>query len=107
MTGGSTRGTTIRPARAPKLALTVTPKALIARLRALSPGGRDLLAAVVLGVEMQLEVLLLVGGDQLAAHALVLALAACLALRRRYPFVTFVVSLVPFVALQVLGRDVN
>src|SRR5829696_2201930 len=56
---------------------------------------------------MQLEALLIVPEKKLATSALLLLLAACIALRRRFPFTAFVLAMVPFVAVQALGRDVT
>jgi signal transduction histidine kinase len=84
----------------------VTASALVARLRALSPLDRDLLVGAVLGVEMQLESLL-VEESRLAVHGLMLLLAVCVAFRRRWPVPTFVLGMVPFVAVQALGRGVT
>src|SRR5215212_8860495 len=84
----------------------MSPRDLIARVRALDPLRLDLLAAVVLGVEMQLEALF-VPEDRAAVTALLVLLAGCLALRRRFPVVTFVLAMVPFVALQALGDEVT
>ncbi|HEX8085397.1 MAG TPA: histidine kinase [Solirubrobacteraceae bacterium] len=79
---------------------------LLTRVRALDPPRLDLLVAVVLGLELQLEALF-VPEDRAGVHALHLVLAVCLALRRRYPLTTFVVAMVPFVVLQALGREVT
>ncbi|HEX8206938.1 MAG TPA: histidine kinase dimerization/phosphoacceptor domain-containing protein, partial [Solirubrobacteraceae bacterium] len=84
----------------------MSPRALIDRLRALSPYGRDAVAAVVLGAEMQVEALF-VEESRMATHALLLLLAACIAVRRRRPFPAFVVAMVPFVSLQALGSVVT
>ena len=79
---------------------------LIDRARALGPLQRDAVAAVVLGIELQVESLL-VPEDRFAVHLLHLLLAVCLGLRRRYPFAAFALAMIPFVALQGLGREVT
>ncbi|HEX2088252.1 MAG TPA: histidine kinase [Solirubrobacteraceae bacterium] len=81
-------------------------RAWIDRLRRLDPQRRDLVVGAVLGVEMQVEALR-IDVHRPAVHALLLLLAGCLALRRRYPLATFVVAMVPFVAVQALGREVT
>ena len=83
----------------------MTPSALLARLRALSPLHRDLVAGIVVGVEMQIEALF-VPEHRLVVHGLVLLLAGCVALRRRFPLTTFVLAMVPFVVVQSFGEDV-
>ena len=58
------------------------------------------------GAEMQVEALL-VPEDQLAVHLLLGLLAVCVALRRRFPLTSFAFAMVPFVAVQGLGRGVT
>jgi signal transduction histidine kinase len=84
----------------------MTPSHLLRRLRGLDPYQRDTVAAVVVGVEMQVEALF-VPEDQLAVHLLLLLLAACVALRRRFPLLTFMVAMAPFVGVQALGTEVT
>src|SRR5215213_8934486 len=84
----------------------MAPRDLIARVQGLDARGRDLLAGVVIGAEMQLEALF-VPQDRLIVHALMLLLAGALALRRRFPIATYLLALVPFVAVQALGEPVT
>ncbi len=79
---------------------------LVHRLRRLDPRRLDLLVAVVAGVEMQLEALF-VREHQVAVHLLVLVLAGCLALRRRFPLTAFLFTMVPFVGVQASGPAVT
>jgi signal transduction histidine kinase len=79
---------------------------LLDRLRRLEPRRLDLLVAVVAGAEMQLEALF-VPEHRVAIHLLVLMLAACLALRRRFPLTTFLFTMVPFVGVQAAGQAVT
>ena len=83
----------------------MSPSHLVNRLRALGPYQRDLAAAIVVGVEMQIEALL-VPEHQATVHLLVLVLAACVALRRRFPLPAFALAMVPFVLVQALGTEV-
>ena len=85
---------------------TLSPRALLARLRALDPHRLDLLLAVVVGVEMQVEASF-VGEHQLTVRVMMGALTVAVALRRRFPFAAFVAALVPFVVVQGLGRTVT
>ena len=85
---------------------TMTPRALIARVRQLDPLRRDLVVGIALGVEMQVEALF-VPEDRLAVHALLVLLTVAVALRRRFPVVTFVLAMVPFVVVQALGQTVT
>ena len=82
----------------------MSPGALMDRVRRLDPRRLDLLVAVVLGVEMQVEALF-VEDDQGLVHVALLVLAVAFALRRRFPLATFVVAMVPFVAIQALGTQ--
>ena len=84
----------------------MTTRHLLARFRALPPQRRDLVVGALFGVEMQVEALF-VPEDRLAVHLLLLLLAGSLAFRRRWPLVTLAVAMVPFVALQGLGREVT
>jgi signal transduction histidine kinase len=84
----------------------MSPRAWTERLRRLGPLRRDALVAAVLGVEMQLEALF-VPEDRLAVHALLLLLAGCLALRRRFPLATLALTMAPFVGVQALGQEVT
>ena len=75
----------------------------------LSPFRTDLLVGLLLGIEMQVEVAFLDVGaaTRWKAHALVLAVALALALRRRFPLLTFLLAEAVFVAVQPLGREVT
>jgi signal transduction histidine kinase len=84
----------------------MSPGDLIDRWRSLSPLRRDALAAVVVGLEMQVEALF-VPHDEAAVHGLVLLLAVCLAERRRRPFAAFAGAMVLFVGFNTLGSDVT
>lgn len=84
----------------------MTPRHLLARFRALPPQRRDVVVGALFGVEMQVEALF-VPEDRPAVHLLLLLLALCLAFRRRWPLPTFALAMVPFVAIQGLGREVT
>ena len=84
----------------------MSPRAAYDRVRRLDPRRRDLLIAVVLGVEMQVEALF-VDSRQGLVHVLVLVLAACFALRRRFPLTTFALAMVPFVSIQAIGTTAS
>src|SRR5687768_624238 len=85
---------------------TMAPGDLISRVRALHRQRLDVLIGVGLGVALQIEALL-VPEYRLAAHLLFRLLAVCVALRRRYPLTTLAGTMVPFVAVQGLGREVT
>src|SRR5688500_9830281 len=85
---------------------TIAPGDLISRVRALEWQRRGVLIGVVLGVALQIEALF-VPEDRLAVRLLLRLLAVCVALRRRYPLTTFAGAMVPFVAVQGLGREVT
>ncbi len=74
---------------------------MIERIRALDPYRADLLLAVVLGVEFQVEALLLDAdpAELASAHVLLVVLAAGVALRRRLPLVGLGLALVAFVGI--------
>lgn len=85
-------------------------RSLVARGRALPPARVDLWVAVVLGIEFQLEVTLGSSGSAralVAAHAALLALAAAVALRRRFPVSGAVVAFAFFALTAALGNEVS
>ena len=66
----------------------------------------DAVAALVLGVEMQLETFF-VPHHRAPVRALLVVLAVCLAVRRRFPFPAFAVAMVPFVGVQAFGSAIT
>lgn len=84
----------------------MNPRALLERVRRLDARRLDLLVAVVVGVELQIEASF-VPRHQLTVHLLMLLMVPALALRRRFPLATFVLAMVPFVAVQALGSAVT
>ena len=83
-------------------------RTMLARLRAMDPYRADLLLAAVLAVEGQLEVLFLLpdSADHNGLAALImLAFAACVAIRRRLPAVAALVGIALFGVYPELGRE--
>ena len=82
---------------------------MIARIRAMDPYRADALLAAVLGVEFQIEVLLLDadGGELAIAHVALVVLALGLALRRRLPLVGLGLALAAFVAVASTSAQVD
>jgi signal transduction histidine kinase len=72
----------------------------------MDPRRRDLLIAVVLGVEMQIEALF-VPEYQALVHGLVLVLALALAVRTRFPLASFFAAMAGFFGLTSLGTSVG
>ena len=73
------------------------------------PAARDALIALVLGVVMQAELLLIDvhGGDLLKARAAALGLAGALLVRSRVPVVAAAVGIVAITVIESLGDDVT
>ena len=86
---------------------------LIARLRAVDPGRRDLLLAAVLLVELQVEATLLFraeavsGETRTVVHLCMLALPGAVLLRRHHPLLSLLVSQTVFVLVQANEREVT
>jgi len=81
---------------------------MLARMRAIDPFRADLLLAVALLVEGVLEVFLLVPDDARYdgwAVLLIVALAAAVAIRRRWPVPSAVIAMPLFVGFSALGVD--
>ena len=75
------------------------------RLRALDPRRLDLLVALAIGLEMQVEVLFLpADAHVLLAHGCVLLLAAAVFLRRSSPLAALVLAQVSYVLIQQSNR---
>ena len=75
---------------------------LIDRARAQDPARLNLLGAVVIGFEMQVEAALVdaSGGQRVAIHALMLALAVAIAVRLRWPLVSLALAQTVFAITQ-------
>jgi signal transduction histidine kinase len=75
---------------------------LVARARALDPDRLNVLAAVVLGLEMQVEATLLdvPAATRLAVHAMLLLLPLAILIRKRAPVVSVLLAQVVFVVTQ-------
>lgn len=87
----------------------MTPRTLLAHLHVKDPRRFDMALAALVGLEMQLEALLLAesAGAQAAAHAIGVALALAVALHRRATWPAFLISQVVFVWAQASGTQLT
>lgn len=87
----------------------MSPRTLVARLRALPPHRVDALLAAFVLVETQIEAALLPAGadDRLVAHAIGLAATFVVAFHRRWTWPAFLVAQAMFVTGQALGEVVT
>ena len=104
MTWGSACGTTIAARAAVTLGPGMSPRALIARLRALPPYRQDALAALVVLVETQVEALL---AGRWEAHLIGLVAAGCVFFHRRAIWPAFIAAQLMFVGAQAAGEVIT
>jgi signal transduction histidine kinase len=104
MTRGSAAGTTIGPGSAVTLDPGMSPRALLARLRALDPYRLDALVAGLVLVETQIEALI---AGSAAAHVIGVVAAGCVAFHRRAIWPAFLAAQAMFLGGQAAGDVVT
>jgi signal transduction histidine kinase len=84
------------------------PGSIFARARAFRPFRVDAAVAVLVGIEMQAEAAFadVSGAERAALHAVLVALAAALALRRRAPLAAWAAAMGAFLLMQPFGASV-